>query len=116
MDSKTPVSRRCHSRQLKTEVLAACAQPGASVAAVALWHGLNANLVHKWRREQIPATAAVARSVAGEFIALQAPQPPSPGAAADIRIELRRGATAIAVHWPVAAAAECASWLGQWLK
>lgn len=31
-------------------MLAACAEPGASVSAVALWFGLNANLVHQWRR------------------------------------------------------------------
>jgi transposase len=35
---------------LKRRVLDECRQPGASVAQVALSHGLNANLVHKWRR------------------------------------------------------------------
>jgi transposase len=49
MHSK-PASRRRHSAELKAEVLAACAEPGASVAAVARAHELNANLVHKWRR------------------------------------------------------------------
>ena len=39
-----------HSEQLKAQVLAACAEPGASVSAVALSFGLNANLVHQWRR------------------------------------------------------------------
>jgi transposase-like protein len=43
--------RRTHSTALKAEVLAACAEPGASVAAVAMAHGLNTNLVHKWRRQ-----------------------------------------------------------------
>jgi transposase len=28
-----------------------CAEPGASVASVALSHGINANVVHKWRRQ-----------------------------------------------------------------
>src|SRR4249919_465676 len=45
-------SRRRHSAELKDKVLAACAEPGASVAAVAQAHGLNANLVHKWRRDR----------------------------------------------------------------
>jgi transposase len=36
--------------------------------------------------------------------------------ATDIRIELRRGATTVAIAWPGAAAAECAAWLGQWLR
>ncbi len=42
--------RRRHNAEFKHQVLAACAQPGASVAAVALAHGLNDNLVHKWRK------------------------------------------------------------------
>jgi transposase len=43
-------SRRRHPAELKDKVLADCEEPGASVAAVAQAHGLNANLVHKWRR------------------------------------------------------------------
>jgi transposase len=116
MEPKTPATRRRHSRQLKTQVLAECARAGASVAAVALSHGLNANLVHKWRRDEVASSGPSAHPVAGEFIALPVPQAASPTAPPEIRIELRRGATAIAVHWPVSAAAECATWLGQWLK
>jgi transposase len=41
--------RRRHDAQIKAKVLAACNEPGASIAAVALAHGLNANLVRKWR-------------------------------------------------------------------
>ena len=41
--------RRVHSAQFKAAVLAACNEPGASIAAVALANGLNANLVRKWR-------------------------------------------------------------------
>ena len=40
--------RRNHSPEFKAQVLAACRQPGASIAAVALTHGLNSNVVHKW--------------------------------------------------------------------
>ena len=41
---------RClHSTGLKTNVLAACDEQGASISGVALAHGLNANLVRKWR-------------------------------------------------------------------
>lgn len=49
MRSQNPnPNRRTHDAQLKVAVIAACREPGASVAAVALAHGLNANLVHKW--------------------------------------------------------------------
>ena len=34
----------------------------------------------------------------------------------DIRIELRRGALAVNVTWPLAASAHCAGWLGELLK
>jgi transposase len=34
----------------------------------------------------------------------------------DIRIELRRGALAVNVTWPLAASAQCAGWLHELLK
>jgi hypothetical protein len=43
--------RRRYDAALKTKVLGACDELGASVARVALVHGLNANLVHKWRHQ-----------------------------------------------------------------
>jgi len=48
MHSKSAPRRR-HSAELKTKVLAACDELGASISGVALAHGLNANLVRKWR-------------------------------------------------------------------
>ena len=109
--------RRTHSSALKSEVLTACTAPGASVAAVALANGLNTNLVHKWRRQATRAgvksssatTARLLPPSGSEFVAL-------PMAAAEIRIEIRRGANHVAVHWPVSAASECAAWLGAWLR
>ncbi len=114
----TAAPRRRHGAQLKAQVLAECERPEASVAAVAQSHGLNANLVHKWRRQQrarsLEATAAAAK-LPGAFIPL-ALAPQIAPVAADIRIELRRGATTVAIAWPGAAAAECAAWLGQLLR
>lgn len=59
-----PATRRRHSVELKATVLADCNEPGASVAAVARAHGLNANLVHRWRRQglglrALPSAAGV---------------------------------------------------------
>ena len=42
--------RRNHSLALKAQILAECAAPGASVAKVAMAHGINANIVHGWRK------------------------------------------------------------------
>ncbi|MBF7144951.1 transposase [Pseudomonas sp. LY10J] len=44
--------RRSYSKSFKTQVIQECAQPGSSIASVALNHRLNANLVHKWIRLQ----------------------------------------------------------------
>jgi transposase len=49
MQERKGVVRRRHDAELKRQVLAACEEAGSSVAAVAMAHGLNANLVHRWR-------------------------------------------------------------------
>jgi len=43
--------RRVHSPQFKAELVAICQQPGMSMAAVALDHGINANLLRRWVTE-----------------------------------------------------------------
>ena len=116
--------RRRHSEQFKAQVLAACAEPGASISAVALSFGVNANLVHQWRRGRgFKANQAVASgpvSEAAQFVALSLTAPtPSPAAAAPaeaIRVEIKRGALGVNVIWPVAAAGDCASWLRELLQ
>ena len=46
-------TKRRHSAAFKRKLLELIEQPGASVAAVALEHGVNANLVFKWRRAKL---------------------------------------------------------------
>ena len=105
-------TRRRHSAELKQQILTQCAEPGASVASIALSHGINANVVHKWRRQDgspLPALQAPA------FVPVPLP-PPACAPAPDIRIELRRGATSVSVNWPLAAAEQCAVWMRELLK
>lgn len=112
-DSRQPIRRR-HSATLKTQVLAKCAKPEASVARIAMVHGLNANLVHKWRR----LASAPVPVPAPSFIALPM-APPAPAVsqpAEDVRIELHRGPLAIKVAWPVSAVPACAAWLRELLR
>ena len=120
LEDKT-VGRRRHSREFKAEVLRACQKPGASVAAIALARGVNANLVHRWLRLGAAAPAAIGHeraldSVGGEFVALRLPAPPAVVLPPDIRIELRRGAASVTVSWPLAGSTECAAWLREWLR
>ena len=46
-------TKRRHSAAFKRKILELTEQPGASVAAIALEHGVNANLVFKWRRAKL---------------------------------------------------------------
>ena len=114
MEDSKRSSRRRHDTQLKTEVLSQCDVPGASVAQVAMAHGRNANLVHKWRRQAGMAKCSVATPEVPTFMPVA--MPPTSPVANDIRIELRRGSTAVNVIWPVTASAQCAGWLRELLK
>lgn len=46
-------ARRQHEKSFKAELVERCLVPGASVAAVALAGGVNANLLFKWRRDHL---------------------------------------------------------------
>lgn len=116
MNESKKKTRRRYDAEIKQQILAQCAEPGASVASVALSHGINANVVHKWRRE---AGGALPALQAPAFVPLPLPLPLPPAACApapDIRIELRRGATSVSVTWPLEAADQCAAWMRELIK
>jgi len=46
-----PRTRRVYSAQFKAQLIATCQQPGASIAATAREHGMNANVLHRWLKE-----------------------------------------------------------------
>jgi len=112
--------RRHHSAEFKAKVVEECRGAGVSMAAVALVHGLNANLLRRWvvenksiGRTPGPASAPPQQ----EFVALPwVAQGPQSVAACDIRVELRRGATTVTISWPAQAAGDCATWLREWLR
>ena len=119
--------RRTHSDDFKAGAVANCLQPGMSMAAVAMAHGVNANLLRRWVREaEMKPTASALRGMApGEvqaperrcsFVPVQLPGPTEPAARPDIRIELQRGPTAVTVTWPASAASECAAWMRELLR
>lgn len=127
--------RRVHGAEFKAQVLAECQRPDASVAAVALSHGLNVNLVRKWLvgrglgRAGLTTPRSVTRAHPGatertpatlQFIPVglspaagiteESRNAPMAGAA-DIHIELTRGVTQLSVRWPSTKADSCAAWL-----
>jgi transposase len=49
MTSDKTATRRHYSPEFKAQVMSECDVPGASVAKVAMSHGINTNVVHGWR-------------------------------------------------------------------
>lgn len=115
----TPVKRRRFTPGFKHKIVAACKEPGASVARIAREHDLNANLVHKWIRQ---ANANTLPAIAPAFVALpvssaQASRP-SPSSVADERVQLEipfRQQT-IKVSCPVSQSDRCLALLRELLQ
>ena len=119
--------RRTHSDEFKADAVAACAQPGMSMAAVAMAHGINANLLRRWVHEvEMKPRREVVRTDVGDganaqepktvFVPVSLPAPAPPAEVPDIRIELQRGPTTVTVTWPTSAASECAAWMRELLR
>ena len=107
----TPRRRRRHSAEFKAQVIQACKQPGASIAATALRHQLNANQVRiliKAHEQLAIASAQIApTATVPEFIPIPLPAPTAVAATPDIVIEIRRGAAHVTVRWPQSPPAGC---------
>lgn len=107
-----PGQRRSYPKSFKAQVVDECTQPGASVAGVALSHGLNANLVHKWiRRQQAQPPSS--------FIPIPfvPPLPATPSAAGmAIQIAIPHRAGKLSVQWPGNDPEGCARFLRELLK
>lgn len=122
-------THRTYTRQFKAELVAACQQPGASIAAIAAGHGMNANVLHRWLKEHersgchqlvaassSGAVALTAPAPAPAFIALKLPTAMQEPTACDIKVELRKGAVSMIVTWPISAADDLAQWTRAILK
>ena len=122
--------RRSHSAEFKAQVIAACLQPGVSIAAVALANGLNANFLRSWVKAhrdqrhcsdagQISAdlrTSDWSANVCAPTlvpVTVQAADAPPSG---DIQIEIRHQQTFLQIAWPSSQASVCAQWLREVLR
>ncbi len=121
MEIQKPIRRRRHHpEEFKQAVIAACCEPGASVAGIALANGVNANQVRRWMRER-GISAPTQRlplftetETAPAFIPV--PIAPTTAEPSVIRVEIRRGHAAVKIDWPTDAAEACATWLRDWLR
>ena len=116
MEVERSRKRRRYGLELKARILAECDVAGASVAKVAMSHGINANIVHGWRK-LARQTEAGADVVQREFVPV-AVAPASDVRACDerIEVELRRGPLTMKIVWPMSAAADLAAWTRELLR
>lgn len=133
-DSETPryAVRRTHrtyTPEFKAELVAACQVPGASIAAIAGAHAMNANVLHRWLKEHArgggrgkpeggdPNRSNVAlQQHIPAFIPVPLPVAGAEPAAQAIKVEIRKGALTMSITWPDSASADFASWATSLLK
>ena len=101
-------------------MVAACAQPGASVGGVALSQGLHANMVHRWIREagpvraqpgvcsdaepgfiSLPLTAMADSTHEEQALAALPPSAPLPPPSASVHVRLQRGDLVVSLQCPL---------------
>jgi transposase len=122
MHSINKPGRRWHPKAFKEAAVAACQEPGVSLASVALERQVNANLLRRWVKD------AEAKGVAARIIDAAPAQPVAafvpvkmsaskdgPGKEGPIRVRIRKGASRITIEWPASAASSCALWLRELL-
>lgn len=122
MHSINRPGRRWHPKAFKDEAVAACREPGVSLASVALERQVNANLLRRWVRAA-EAKGAVARVIdAARADPVPAFVPVKISAPKDgrckegpIRVRIRKGASRITIEWPASAGSSCAIWLRELL-
>lgn len=114
-------THRTYTAEFKAQLVAACQQADASIAALANSQGMNANVLHRWLKEHLhsgrhqlikpsrsDALAAIAPTPAFLPVQLTVTEPEPTGA--NIKAEFRKGALSMNITWPISSAAEFASW------
>lgn len=101
--------RRTYSAEFKARVIEAAQQPGVSSAAVALAHGLNANMLRTWVWKSAQSTKkSPVKAIRPAFVPVTLPATPT---SSEISIDIQHGATKVQVRWPTEAAADCVAML-----
>jgi len=114
--------RRRHSDEFKAQAVAECERPGVSIAAIALHHGINANLLRRWvvqaggvGEEAVSSDTRKSTTALEAFVPVAiAGRDEVPPAA--IEVELKRGPMQVKVIWPMTASAECGAWLRELMR
>jgi transposase-like protein len=114
-------SHRTYTKQFKAELVAACQQPGCSIAALAGRHAMNVNVLHRWLKEyersglhqlepNDPSSAVNLQLTSPAFVPVKFAAPAREATEQAIKLELRKGAVSMTITWPASAAGDLAHW------
>jgi transposase len=120
-------TKRIYSADTKAELIAACLVSGASIAAIANAHDMNANVLHRWLKDQ--RRPALSGNACAEVATLEAPAlefpsfipvplavKPAEPEQQMIQVEIRKGALKMTVTWPISSTSDFARWSTAILK
>lgn len=130
----TRPTHRTYTAQFKAELVAQCQLPGASIAALATGHAMNANVLHRWLKEHALQgrhrldNPAYTDTSTGAGVAIS-PSPRNPpgfipvklGAVVhepkppELKVELRKGALSMSITWPLSCTGATADFV-QWSR
>lgn len=113
--------RKRYTQAFKLNLITACAQPGASVARIALDHGLNANMLRRWIRQTQSKSAQKAPGFVALPINTRTPVLPAPPAkhaddAETIQVQIPYRQQSINISWPVSQTDRCLALLRELLQ
>jgi transposase len=127
----THCTHRTYAPEFKAQLVVACQQPGVSIAALAGQHGMNANVLYRWRKEHAqsarhPLNAArslpvrITTSPPAGFVPLPLPlrlptanhEPGTPA----LKVEMRKGALSMSITWRIGATHEFMQWAATVLR
>ncbi len=107
--------RRQHAPEFKQGLVALC-QPGTSVSAVALAHGINSNLLRRWIRQFPGVQPSHAITAPAKLVPVQIEMPPDTPVNDAIEISIQKNSARVSIRWPGQQAQACALWLAECLK
>ncbi|HBN15298.1 MAG: hypothetical protein CMQ46_11665 [Gammaproteobacteria bacterium] len=116
--------RKRYTKAFKHKVIAASLQPGASVARVALEHGLNANMLRKWirvaqngqRQSNFDPPGFVAVPMPGTALTPSVPSAKQNAETESIRMEIPYHHQSISISLPVSQMDRCLALLRELLQ
>lgn len=113
--SRPACHRRRHAPEFKQQLVGLC-RPGVSTAAVALAHGVNANLLRRWIRLYSGALPVQQVSAPPRLVAVQVEAPADAPVDDVIEIAIQKNNTRINIRWPGNRSDTCGQWLEEWIK